>query len=141
MLDDFRDGIKTLLNCKVVFVVDSTKEIGSLSGSDKIRCTGKTDSKRVELRPRCKGLLVTNPLARSNSLFSFLPQFFLLLSEPVRFSSGDGSDQTRVKTTRKEDTIRNLRHQPLPDGSFKSFSQKLVVNVVVRDDTLVRVPP
>lgn len=99
VVDDFRDGIETFLNGKVVFVVNGTEEVGRLSGSNKIGCTGETDSKRMELGPRSEWLLVTDPLARSNSLFSFLSQFFLLLSELVCFSSGDGSNQTGVKTT------------------------------------------
>lgn len=71
-MDDFRDGIKIFLNGKVVFVVDSIKEVGSFLGSDKIWGVREIDGKRVELGLRSKGLFVINLFVRCNSLFLFL---------------------------------------------------------------------
>jgi hypothetical protein len=83
----------------------------------------------------------TNWFTLSNSLPLLLPQFLLSLCQLVRLPSSNGSNQTTIQTTTQQYTIRNLRHEPLLDGSLKSLSNKLQISLVMGDFSLVPIPP
>ena len=83
----------------------------------------------------------TNWFALGNSLPLLLPQFLLSLCQLVGLPSSNRSDQTTIQTTTQQDTIRNLRHEPLLDGSFKCLSNKLQISLVMGNFSLVSIPP
>lgn len=61
----------------------------------------------------------------------------------LRFPRSDGRDETAVQTATEQNTIRNLRHQTLTNGSFECFPQELVVDGRRGwgDVVLIPVPP
>lgn len=59
MIDDLGDGVETLLNGKVVLVVDGAQEVGGLLGGDQVGSAGETNGKRVESGPRGEGRVLS----------------------------------------------------------------------------------
>ena len=55
MVDDFRDGVKTFLDGKDVFVVNGTQEVGGFSGCNQIGRVLETNGERMKLRPCSNG--------------------------------------------------------------------------------------
>ena len=52
VVDNFRDGIQTLLDSEDIFVVHRSEIMRRFPGSDEVRRVFKTDGERVQLRPR-----------------------------------------------------------------------------------------
>jgi hypothetical protein len=65
-----------------------------------------------------------------NSLLPLLSQRLVLLGHPIRLPRRDTRDQTRVQSSRKQHSVRHLRHQSLPDGVLQGRADLLQVGLL-----------
>ena len=148
VVDDIGKRVKTVLNSEGHDVVLGAEELGDLKGGLVVGGAGETDGEGVELGKESDGreLVVIidtdETLTLVLSLGGGLLVVGLLLSElpeAERLPLGNSSNQRRIETTGKKDTIGNLSHQTFPDGLLKSLTENLEVERSL--GALLLIPP
>lgn len=133
MENDIGKSVKTFLNGESQVVVLGTEELGDLESSLAVRSTGQTDGERVELR-QDRNSVESVVLVDASQLFLAINEAVLLLLSGVgglkskSLSLSDRCNQARVETTREKNTIGDLGHQTLSDGSLELCSESLQVD-------------
>lgn len=149
VVDDIGKRVKTVLNSEGHDVVLGAEELGDLKGGLVVGRAGETDGEGVELGKESDGrelviiIDTDETLALVLSLgVNLLVVGSLLLSElpeAERLPLGNSSNQRRIKTTGKKDTVGNLSHQTFPDGLLKSLAENLEVERSL--GALLLIPP
>lgn len=148
VVDDIRQGVKTILDSEGHDVVLGAEELGHLEGSLVVGRAGKANGEGVELGKEGHGRELALVI-ETNKTLALVQILRLLLSGAIgllckllqaqSFPLGNGSNKRRVQTAGKENTIRNLSHQPFPDRPLKGLAELLEVDRGLGD--LLAIPP